>query len=381
MNPPEPQHADPVREDTREWTIGRAIRNDQHEHPTITGSPWPPVDAPVVVVPKSRLLDRWPYDAQTAAINAAHAAMLDDTDLTDDFEAAKTIALAVLTALADPPLGRVEYEQDSCKCDEPTCPRHRGFVRDGKGAWRRAQPVKRVEQRGGDERGQERDTILASLLETDDMATLRARQLVARAALPSGKWQDEGVWATVVIDPETMEPTEITDRRFLEELSETGVSLERMFIQPGKPRVEHKQCPRCGYYMLPSGICTKCGHVEPVEQREGDEREITEDEVERLIDKLLDYDLLADAEDSQRNRVIACDLIRIIAIGSAASERERFLDRLDSACVAERDRSARIIRGLLYNDDDRTPGEWEDEAAQFLSGHSPAKPSLEGGER
>lgn len=31
------------------------------------------------------------------------------------------------------------------------------------------------------------------------------------------------------------------------------------------------------------------------------------------------------------------------------------------------DQPARIIRGLLYNDDDRTPGEWEDEAAQFLS--------------
>lgn len=44
---------------------------------------------------------------------------------------------------------------------------------------------------------------------------------------------DHGVWATVVIEPESMEPTEITDVRFLEELSQTGVSLERMFIRPG----------------------------------------------------------------------------------------------------------------------------------------------------
>jgi hypothetical protein len=41
--------------------------------------------------------------------------------------------------------------------------------------------------------------------------------------------------------------------------------------------------------------------------------EITEPEVERLIDKMLDYDLLADPEDSERNRVIACDLIRTLA--------------------------------------------------------------------
>lgn len=25
--------------------------------------------------------------------------------------------------------------KDNCACTEPTCPRHRGLVRDGKGAW------------------------------------------------------------------------------------------------------------------------------------------------------------------------------------------------------------------------------------------------------
>lgn len=31
------------------------------------------------------------------------------------------------------------------------------------------------------------------------------------------------------------------------------------------------------------------------------------------------------------------------------------------------DEAARIIRGLLYNDDERAPGEWEADAARFLS--------------
>jgi hypothetical protein len=44
--------------------------------------------------------------------------------------------------------------------------------------------------------------------------------------------REDGVWATVVIN-DAFEPTEITDVKFLEELSETGVSLERMFIRPG----------------------------------------------------------------------------------------------------------------------------------------------------
>jgi hypothetical protein len=47
------------------------------------------------------------------------------------------------------------------------------------------------------------------------------------------EWDGESVWATVVINPDSMEPTEITDVTFLEELSETGLSLERMFIRPG----------------------------------------------------------------------------------------------------------------------------------------------------
>lgn len=38
------------------------------------------------------------------------------------------------------------------------------------------------------------------------------------------------------------------------------------------------------------------------------------------------------------------------------------------------DEAARIIRGLLYNDDERGPGEWEAKAARFLSGTPGAAP-------
>lgn len=47
--------APPVGVDEREWVIGTALRNGIHRHPTVEGSAWPPVDEPVIVVPKSRL--------------------------------------------------------------------------------------------------------------------------------------------------------------------------------------------------------------------------------------------------------------------------------------------------------------------------------------
>jgi hypothetical protein len=55
--------------------------------------------------------------------------------------------------------------------------------------------------------------------------------------------------------------------------------------------------------------------------RGGTDGDVTEVDAERLIDKLLDYDLLADPEDSQRNMVIACDLIRTIRRGGTEEER------------------------------------------------------------
>jgi hypothetical protein len=58
-----------------------------------------------------------------------------------------------------------------------------------------------------------------------------------------------------------------------------------------------------------------------VAARGGTDGDVTEVDAERLIDKLLDYDLLADPEDSQRNMVIACDLIRTIRRGGTEEER------------------------------------------------------------
>lgn len=60
------------------------------------------------------------------------------------------------------------------------------------------------------------------------------RSRAAFDAARSGEAEGEaGVWATVVIN-DAFEPTEITDVKFLEELSETGISLERLFIRPGR---------------------------------------------------------------------------------------------------------------------------------------------------
>jgi hypothetical protein len=48
-------------------------------------------------------------------------------------------------------------------------------------------------------------------------------------------------------------------------------------------------------------------------QEQPDEREvISEERLDRLIDKMLDYDLFADPEDVERQRVVACDLIRTV---------------------------------------------------------------------
>lgn len=66
-----------------------------------------------------------------------------------------------------------------------------------------------------------------------NLATGVREKLAAYDAARSGDGEhDEGVWATVVINPDSFEPEEITDEKFLYELSETGISLERMFIRP-----------------------------------------------------------------------------------------------------------------------------------------------------
>lgn len=58
--------------------------------------------------------------------------------------------------------------------------------------------------------------------------------------------------------------------------------------------------------------CEKCGCYVAVPVRDTQRQEIGKEELKRLIDKMLDYDLFADPEDVERQRVIACDLIRVV---------------------------------------------------------------------